>query len=212
MEKITRKPLSEIPSLLVLLQNWEQWGREYKARIDRSEGKAVSFKWRKNLYPEMLRHLREMVQDHCTFCDGFPNDTSPETIEHYEPKTLFPLIAYKWENLFYCCWKCQKEANESPFQLTLRTDASDYSFDRYFYYDNQDGEVKVMENLDPIDFENAHNYLQRYGINATARRKKVRQNEYKNVKYALSDPEDGQTRDDFPCRFVYDCVVRNQAV
>jgi hypothetical protein len=118
------------------------------------------------------------------------------------------LVAYQWENLYYCCDVCQTAANHQPsFQATLRPDSLDYTFDRYFYYDNELGEVKVMENLLDEELMLAKQFLERYGIDSNPILKQVRKNEYKNIRNALQDPEDGRTRDDFSFRWIYDEVA-----
>lgn len=208
MEKITRKPLSEIPSLKVLLDNWEQWGKEYKARMDAAPNQSSRFTWRGRVDRPLRVELDTLTRGHCNFCDGLLGPQSTETIEHYKPKTDFPLEAYDWPNLYFCCNACQSEANKRPFAETLRPDNADYEFDRYFYFDRQTGEVKVMENLEEPDFTRADGFLKRYGISSNPKRNKSRQNEFMNIKnYLLERAEDGRVRDDFPYRFVFDYAL-----
>ncbi|MBL0019428.1 MAG: hypothetical protein IPP17_24105 [Bacteroidetes bacterium] len=213
MEQIRRKPLSEIAELAVLEANWEQWGREFKEFLDggKTKGVGVNFSWRNGTREPLRFALEAQTAAHCSFCDAHPvGESSDETIEHYEPKVQFPLHAYRWENLFYCCRVCQNEANAKEFIETLRPDAQGYSFEKYFYYDAMSGEPKVMENLTRDESEKALAFLKRYGIIDNPKRRQSRKDNYKNIKHALSDPEDGRTRDDFPYRFVYDCVLRDQ--
>ncbi|MEY3443271.1 MAG: hypothetical protein RLZZ519_1552 [Bacteroidota bacterium] len=217
MEQIRRRPLSDIPELAVLQANWEQWGREFETYLlgGKSQGIGVNFSWRLGIREPLRTALEAQTASHCSFCDAHPvGESSDETIEHYEPKVQFPLHAYKWENLFYCCRVCQNEANAKDFVETLRPDVTRYEFDRYFYFDLQSGKLKVMENLlkeEPAQATLADLFLRRYGINDNPKRCQSRKHNYTNIKHALSDPEDGRTRDDFPYRFVYDCVLRDQS-
>ena len=208
MEKITRKPLSEIPSLKVLEDNWETWGAEFEAKLTAKP--KYSFSWRGGIYSELRDQLSNQTQGHCSFCDGGPlGDTSKETIEHYEPKAQFPLKAYQWENLFYCCDFCQKKSNKT-FEETLRPDSPDFRFDKYFYFDTQTGNVEIYENLSEEETKKADDFRKRYGINEE-KRPQTRISTYKNVRSFIlnNDEEDGRIRNDFPHRFVFDCVLSN---
>lgn len=212
MEKITRKPLSDLPDLVKLYENWEAWGREFKTYIDggKTAGIGVRFSWRQGIREPLVTALSSQTAGHCSFCDTHSvGEGSDETIEHYQPKEQFPLAAYKWENLYYCCRNCQNAANSLPFQETLRPDAEGFSFDAYFYYDAEEGEVKVLEDLPSEDAIRAAAYLERYGINKYPKRKQLRKNEWSNIIHALRDPNDDRTRDDFPYRWVYDCVAQS---
>ena len=210
MEKIRRKPLSEIPTLRALHENWELWGIEFQTFLESNQQQGIAFSWRSGIYKELRDQLCRMTNGHCSFCDGYPiGAQSKETIEHYYPKAQFPLQAYQWENHYYCCDQCQSESNKLAFQPTLRPDDPAYSFDRFFYYDAQTGEVMVMENVvDPEMKELALAFLKRYGISSNPKRNQARRNEYKNIRNAIANPEDGRMRDEFPYRAVYDCVVQ----
>jgi uncharacterized protein (TIGR02646 family) len=211
MEKIRRKPLSEIPTLRTLHENWELWGKEYHA-FRATEGQdGQDFSWRNGIYLELRDQLSLMTNGHCSFCDGYPiGSQSKETIEHYYPKAQFPLQAYQWENHYYCCDQCQSESNKLAFQHTLRPDDPAYSFDRFFYYDAQTGEMKVIEDIEDPEIEAlATAFLTRYGISTNPKRNQARRNEYKNIRNALANPEDGRIRDEFPYRAVYDYVVQD---
>ncbi len=210
MEKINKLPISNYPSLKILADNWETWGQEYKEHRDTKGKKGVDFSWRKGIYPELRSQLFLLTQGHCTFCDGYPiGENSKETIEHYFPKNDFPLQAYEWENLFYCCDKCQSEANKTPFIATLKPDDATFSINEYFYFDAQTGELNVLENLEITNltaFQNAKNFLQRYGINSPIRnqsRKNLAQ-DVKNHLKNIENEDDKRTRDDFKYRYVYD--------
>lgn len=81
----------------------------------------------------LLEPLRTQTASHCSFCDGFPVATlSVETIEHFYPKSSFPEKAFEWQNLFYCCTRCQAAKKENFDPQLLKPDESDYDFSRYF--------------------------------------------------------------------------------
>jgi len=202
MEKIDRKPLSEIPTLKKLEDNWEKWGIESKAW--RSSGR---------LYLEIRKQLENMTLEHCSFCDDFPiGANSTETIEHYFPKKEYFCFMYCWENLFYCCTKCQSEANKHSFEYTLKPDNTDYRFEDYFYYHIKSGELRVLENLE-IDSDKhlkANQFLERYGINKNPKRIAARKATFENVlnRLKIANPNDLRSRNDFEFRYVYDEAKR----
>jgi uncharacterized protein (TIGR02646 family) len=223
MEKINKRKLKNIPTLQKLHDNWEKWGQDYKTFLDSGSPKkqkdvkkvGQDFSWRENIYDEL--RIQIQIYDgashrdaHCCFCDGYPiGENSKETIEHFYPKADFPLLAYDWDNLFYCCDKCQSEANRTPFTYTLKPSDSHYLFDSYFYFDLGSGEVKVVESLEkdfPDEYKKGEDFLKRYGIN-NVKRNKARQYLYYDVKHFLqnqSNTGDVRIRQDFKYRFVYD--------
>jgi uncharacterized protein (TIGR02646 family) len=213
MEKINNRALvTTFSSLTVLATNYEKWGQEYKLHLDTKKKQGVGFSWRMYIYEPLKTELSILTQGHCTFCDGYPIGTeSKETIEHFYPKNDFPLLAYKWENLFYCCDKCQSEANKRPFQYTLKPDDANYNFEDYFYFDLGSGKLLVLENLEkdnPAAFANANNFLLRYGINGNPKRNQARKDIFKDIKnhLKLADADDIRERNDFKYRYVYDFV------
>jgi hypothetical protein len=48
--------------------------------------------------------------DHCAYCDCHPlKDDRGFEIDHFKPKTKFPLEAFTYFNLFPCCNECNKK-------------------------------------------------------------------------------------------------------
>lgn len=217
MEKINRKALKDIPSLKKLHENWQKWGEEFKEYQDtknKKETKGQAFSWRESIKTSLLQELEDQTNEHCSFCDGYPIGTeSLEPVEHYQPKAEFPLLAYQWENLFYCCDKCNSEANKTAFEFTLKPDQVDYEFETYFYFDSFTGRLEVLENLEteaPNKYQKATKFLERYGIN-TPKRTKAREhliNDIQNFFQNLSNPTDQRKRKDFKYRYVFDFVEK----
>lgn len=210
MEKIIKPNLSTIPTLSDLAANFIQWGQDFEKFLQEG-GKSAKFSWKGGLYNEIRNQLYIITQGHCSFCDGHPIATiSKETIEHYYPKIEFPLRAYDWNNLFYCCDKCQSEANKKQFKITLKPDDSSYQFSDYFWFDLGSGELKVFENLEkdnPEAFDKANSFLLRYGISNNPVRNMARKLTFKHIQNHLtakSTTGDDTERDDFPYRYIYD--------
>jgi uncharacterized protein (TIGR02646 family) len=215
MEKITKPTITDIPSLKQLADNYVQWGKDFKNHLDNG-GKSANFTWKsKSLYTTMRSQLSSITKEHCSFCDGYPvADKSKEGIEHYFPKNQYPLKAYDWMNLFYCCDKCQSESTKK-FEETLKPDDLTYQFDFYFYFDLGSGEIKVIERLkiDDIDsFIKATAFIVRYGINSPTRTS-ARKNLYQdicNYFIAKTITTDVRERDDFQYRYIFDFYLKVQ--
>ncbi|MCP5103383.1 MAG: hypothetical protein GY950_08390 [bacterium] len=132
MEKIER---TNAPGWLK--QKWKEWGEAWAVKYAKTK-KSSSFRWRqyKNKgRKDLVEALSTMTRHHCSFCDSYPMGMRMQpTIEHFKPKTQFPLEAYKWENLFLCCGLCQEKGDAFDDRL-LKPDEDYYSFDKYFDID-----------------------------------------------------------------------------
>lgn len=160
MRKFTRLPAPEF-----LAARWERWGVEWEER-QRAGG---SFHWhvvdKEPVNQKLLPALKAQTQDHCSFCDNYPiNPPSPDTIEHFRPKSRFPREAYQWSNLYYCCGCCQQKGDEFDEAL-LRPDAQDFDFDRFFRWEFSRGELLVNELASPEDQQRAEVTIRLYRLN-----------------------------------------------
>lgn len=184
-----------VPAPEFLAERWEQWGREWEER--RAADSRASFHWHEvggePVNRKLLPALKAQVQDHCSFCDNFVRPTSPDTIEHFRPKTRFPREAYKWENLYYCCASCQAGKGDGYDEALLRPDAEDYAFKRYFWSDHTTGELKVNDQASPKDQHRAEVTIDLYRLNSGHPR--FRKLAARRRSQAPNDP-----LDDFPYR------------
>jgi 5-methylcytosine-specific restriction endonuclease McrA len=117
MEKITR---SKTPDWLT--EKWQEWGEKWQSKYESTQ-KSNDFRWYRHKnqgYDELVKELSKMTQHHCSFCDAYHKvKRIPHTIEHFKPKTKFPLLAYQWENLFLCCGICQKKGDDFDEDLGM---------------------------------------------------------------------------------------------
>jgi uncharacterized protein (TIGR02646 family) len=184
MMKIERCPAPDF-----LTEKFEKWGIRYKERRD--ENAVALFFWTQHnsqrinlsLLPILMKMtsiLEQIENAHCSFCDGFPVESvSANSIEHFRPKTLFPLLAYAWENLFYCCSKCQESKLEKFDEILLKPDLPAYSFEYYFQYDTKTGEIIPNPDRSEIETQQAEKTIELYGLNEhsrpNARKRTIRQ-------------------------------------
>jgi uncharacterized protein (TIGR02646 family) len=171
MRKQTRPPIPKI-----LAEHGPEWSRQWTDL--RARNPSASFQWYqtggKTAREWLLPDLKSMTQDHCAFCDSFPlDDRSKEPIEHFKPKSdpRFYAEAYGWENLYYCCDRCQSSKGEQWDDRLLRPDAADYAFERYFLFDYTTGEIKPNCVASPADQECARVTISLYGLDRGPKRR-----------------------------------------
>ena len=177
MRKFTRLEEPEF-----LAANWENWGREWERR--RLENSKATFHWHKvdqePVNQKLMPLLKAQTQDHCSFCDNFPVSLpSIDTIEHFRPKSRFPLDAYRWTNLYFCCVYCQQKSDDFD-EAALQPDAADYEFDRYFRWDYTRGTIEVNEQASAEDQRRAAATIKLYELNEghpSLRRRELRKRE-----------------------------------
>jgi len=152
---------------IFLAEKWEAWGQDWEQRHDANPG--AQFHWHQvdgeSLNHKLLPLLKAQTQDHCSFCDNFPvSPPSIDTIEHFRPKARFPLEAYHWANLYFCCMYCQQKGATFD-EAALRPDANDYEFDRYFRWDYTLGTIEVNEQASTEDQQRARITIALYRLN-----------------------------------------------
>lgn len=69
--------------------------------------------WRTKKYVKVA--LREMSHFNCAYCQNPHAAGGFGEVEHYRPKSLFPALAYSWENYFFSCRLCNHtKSNKWP--------------------------------------------------------------------------------------------------
>jgi uncharacterized protein (TIGR02646 family) len=154
-----------------LKNNYKNWGKEYKQNLDANP--RYQHHWH-NRRDEIDDALFDMTKNHCSFCDIQPLKQSGATIEHFRPKNganKFPLLAYVWENLFYCCPNCQKKGTKYSRKLLKPDQVKTYSFKHYFILDETFEEVFIRPNPERTieEQERAKETITLYGLNKFAR-------------------------------------------
>jgi len=131
-----------------LNEKWEQWGVEWNEKYKKTK-KSSGFRWRQYQnkgHKDLLEELLNISLYHCFFCDAYPMGMRLQcTIEHFRPKSKFPLLAYKWDNLFLSCRICQ-DKGDSFHEGLLKPDVESYKFDDYFDIVWSTGELIHNEN------------------------------------------------------------------
>lgn len=115
----------------------------------RAADSRYKFEWprrdRQSLLDVVRDALRAMTDTRCSYCDGHPIDaTGEEQIDHFQPKTdpRFHRLVCEWTNLFLCCSRCNRAKGAQWEPALLRPDDPDFTFERYFEYRFDTGELQ----------------------------------------------------------------------
>ncbi len=192
MEKLNRNstPLilyKKIANEFVYVRKGKAWKANYDAH--RNGG---AFQWgsllfngvNTNISESIVEVLQHLSNEHCHYCDRKQvrkGDVRP-TIDHFCPKTLKPIKAFQWQNLFLACDSCQeyKSTRYSKKHL-LKFDELAYNFDNYFYFDFDTAKVLTRPDITLEDRHKARYTLTVLGINKN-KRKESRLDEYETFK------------------------------
>lgn len=118
----------------------------------------------------LARHLRADTQEHCSYCDQIITyETADEQLDHFQPKSDYPELAFTWSNLFLSCTECNSEKSNRFSQHLLRTDEAEYSFLRFFIYNPVNGIIEVSPHADEVERVKAETMLDIVGLNRGGR-------------------------------------------
>lgn len=156
MEKIVRP---EAPAWLD--KQWQELGVKWE-KI-RKKQKDAKFRWIN--YLDLKTRLLNITSKHCSYCDASPlGPRLKPTIDHFKPKSKFPLLAYQWENLFISCYICQERKDRFDDGL-LKPDEAYYSFDRFFHINWMNGELEPNPTALEEDKKRAKITIDLFGLN-----------------------------------------------
>lgn len=163
------RPFNRLDAPDFLTENWETWGNQYAAQKTANSKHVFQWKQYQNqrVNQRLLPVLREQTQHHCSYCDFFPPRLGDDTIDHFRPKgdARFYHFAYHWNNLYFCCWHCQKAKKEQFDKALLQPDEPGYSFTRYFIYKAETGEIEVNPAALPEEKIRAETTIRLLGFN-----------------------------------------------
>lgn len=185
-----------------LQKNYKKWGKRYAKNI--VEKPSYKFQWAtykgQKVNQQLTPLLAGITQKHCSFCDAFPmEERLLPTIEHFRPKSKYPLLAYVWHNLFLCCSLCQAK-NDNFDKRLLKPDQLSYDFEKYFTYNFRTGELAPNPALSATDIERVKVTLELYGLNKHGK-PRDRKRTYKVFNQLVAD--DKVHVNDIPYRFLF---------
>ena len=155
----------------IFLRKGKAWLTEYSTNKNSKAFAWGSFKKSKRS-DQIIAALALISDEHCFYCDAKwvrKGNIEPE-IDHFCPKTVKPLKAFYYPNLFLCCGSCNRyKSNRFHRRSLIKLDEVSYNFDDYFFIDFATGKVRVRPDISLQDRYKARFTLTIYGINLDSR-------------------------------------------
>jgi uncharacterized protein (TIGR02646 family) len=121
--------------------------------------------WRQD--KRIVEALASISKGHCAYCQKFIRDELYVAVEHFQPKNLFPLLAYAWENYLPSCGKCNShKLDRWPLNgAYVRPDDGSDPTSRFVF--DEKGRIRAAR----ADDEDARATIKDFGLNRRALRK-----------------------------------------
>jgi uncharacterized protein (TIGR02646 family) len=118
-------------------------------------------------FHELARGPNEPL-DRYAYCEGPLGETSPATIDHCAPRSVFPELSLAWGNLLPACHTCNSQHKRDRWSCALlRPDIDDVG--RFLDFDELTGELAPKPGLDRYEVARVRLSIRVYGLNTTAR-------------------------------------------
>jgi uncharacterized protein (TIGR02646 family) len=143
-----------------LVKHRKKWTERWEKKL--SEGKTRD--WATSTAKRAVQApLVEFSRKKCAFCEGTLNLTSFLEIEHYHAKTVKPLLAFQWENLFPCCGICNgSKSNLDHEGRLLKPDAENP--EPLLWLDPGTGELQPHPTLGAEDAQRVSETIEAYNL------------------------------------------------
>jgi uncharacterized protein (TIGR02646 family) len=117
--------ISRLPKPAKLEQKGQEWTdelceerEEYYRQLSEYENGNLSKKPKhpraqstRYAHQEIKAQLQEMSHRKCVYCEK-PVADSPQHVEHFRPQSIYPRLAYEWDNLLLACTSCNSKKRD----------------------------------------------------------------------------------------------------
>lgn len=137
---------------LILIQNKDQWTKELKSNITKyGQYKKIPLSvknsmWTHYRHPDIKEKLFAASHQKCAFCEAKPAESGNIEVEHFKPKSLYPELAFEWNNFLPVCRKCNESKSDHDIGKEPIVNPSSDDPEKIFAYN--------FINIIPIDDEN----------------------------------------------------------
>ena len=136
---------------------------------------------------EIWRHLNQMQQQRCAYCERYIKKKSRRHIEHFRQRSRYPEGTFAWINLFGSCnfnKNCGKHKDSVPAYPPEELIKPDVEDPEYFLKFLPNGRVVPRGDLNRQEANRANNTIRIFNLNGTLRRTRET-----HVKRYLEDAE-----------------------
>lgn len=70
----------------------------------------------------------------CAFCETKPGESGNIEVEHFSPKSIYPELAFKWENFLPACRKCNERKDDHDTVINPIVNPYDVNPEDIFHY------------------------------------------------------------------------------
>lgn len=130
----------DIPQILI--DNQEIWTKQLTDAINKYGEYSKIPDSEKNHLISHYRHkdiqnaLSISSHGKCAFCECKPGESSNIEVEHFEPKSRYPDLTFKWDNLLPACRKCNEAKLDFDTHTTPIINPSKENPEALLTYDN----------------------------------------------------------------------------
>jgi uncharacterized protein (TIGR02646 family) len=89
----------------------------YETHLSNTKPKKAEAVSARYAHPEVLDELVRIFNGKCAYCESHIAHVTYKAIDHFRPQSIFPTLAYSWENLLLCCPKCNSDYKKAKFPL-----------------------------------------------------------------------------------------------
>lgn len=90
-----------------------------------NESKKPRAKKERYGHVKVREKLEEMFGKKCSYCESKIDHISYKQVEHFRPQSIYPLLAFSWDNLLLACERCNGEFKRALFPLEDGTYSSE---------------------------------------------------------------------------------------
>lgn len=102
----------------ILVENKQKWTEELLENIKKYKGfsniphSIKNTMWMHYRHDDIKKKLFASSNQKCAFCESKPAESGNIEVEHFKPKSIYPELAFEWDNLLPICRKCNDSKND----------------------------------------------------------------------------------------------------
>jgi len=153
----------------ILLDNKEKWTNalidtvqqygEY-SKIPKEKKKKLLQHYR---HDEIQRALFQCSYNKCAFCECIPSEGGNIEVEHFAPKSIYPGLAFEWDNFLPVCRKCNESKSNFDTVKEPIINPSKEEAEKYFDFNL----INIIPSCDTPKLKIAQRTIEVCNLNST---------------------------------------------